>query len=73
MQNLKELEKYIKKNAAQGNIYNVINGIIVYVDNDRAAPANVKLLNKTLKHVYWFYLLSQNVEHDKNNKVSNVK
>lgn len=59
-ENLKELEKYIKDNAAYGNIYNVINGLIVYVDNDKAAPKNVKLLNKTLKHVFWAALLSQN-------------
>lgn len=66
MQNLKELEKYIKKNAANCNIDNVINGLIVYVDNDPAAPANVKMLNKTLKHVYWLALLSKNVELYKN-------
>ena len=65
MLTLKELEKYIKKNAAEGNIDNVINGLIVYVDNDPAATANIKLLNKTLKHVFWLAVLSQNVESDK--------
>lgn len=66
MQNLKELEKYIKKNAANCNIDNVINGLIVYVDNDPAAPANVKMLNRTLKNLYWLAVLKQNVKQDKN-------
>ena len=66
MLTLKEIEEYIKKNAANGNIENVLYGLIAYVEKDPAAPANVKLLNRTLKNVYWLYLLSQNVEHDKN-------
>lgn len=66
MQDLKELEEYIIKNVREKNFYNVINGLIVYVDNDPAAPANVKLLNRTLKHVLWLAVLKQNVESDKN-------
>lgn len=66
MQNLKELESYIKKNAENGNIKNVLYGLIVYVDNDPAAPENVKLLNRTLKSVYWLAVLKENVESDKN-------
>lgn len=65
MQTLKELENYIKKNAANCNIDNVINGLIVYVDNDPAAPANVKLLSKTLKNVFWLAVLNRNVELNK--------
>lgn len=66
MLTLKELEKYIKKNAANGNIENVLYGLIAYVEKDPAAPANVKLLSKTLKHVFWLAVLNQNVEFDKN-------
>lgn len=66
MLTLKELETYIKENAAQRNIDNVINGLIVYVDNDPAAPENVKVLNRTLKSVFWLAVLNQNVESDKN-------
>ena len=66
MPTLKELETYIKENAADGKIYNVINGLIVYVEKDPAAPENVKLLNRTLKSVFWFAVLNQNVESDKN-------
>lgn len=65
MLTLKEIEEYIKKNAANGNIENVLYGLIAYVEKDPAAPANVKLLNRTLKNVYWLYLLSQNVELNK--------
>ena len=65
MPTLKVIEEYIKKNAAEVNIDNVINGLIVYVENDPAAPANVKMLNKTLKHVFWLAVLNQNVESDK--------
>jgi hypothetical protein len=61
---LKELEEYIIKNANEANIYNVINGLIVYVDNDPAAPANVKLLNRTLKYVFWLALLSNQKGND---------
>lgn len=68
MLTLKELEKYIKKNAANGNIENVLYGLIAYVEKDPAAPANVKLLNRTLKNVFWLAVLNQNVEHDKINK-----
>lgn len=69
MQDLKELEKYIKKNAADGKFDNVINGLILYADNDPAAPENVKLLNRTLKHVFWLAVLSSQKENDgkKNN------
>lgn len=66
MPTLKELETYIKENAANGNIDNVINGLIVYADNDPAAPENVKLLNRTLKHVFWLAVF--NVELNKKNK-----
>ena len=59
MLSLKELEEYIKKNAANGNIENVLYGLIAYVEKDPAAPANVKLLNRTLKNVYWLAVLNQ--------------
>ena len=59
MLTLKEIEEYIKKNAANGNIENVLYGLIAYVEKDPAAPANVKLLNRTLKNVYWLAVLKQ--------------
>lgn len=68
MLTLKEIEEYFKKNAANGNIENVLYGLIAYVEKDPAAPANVKMLNKTLKHVFWLAVLNQNVESDKKNK-----
>lgn len=68
MLTLKEIEEYIKKNAANGNIENVLYGLIAYVEKDPAAPANVKLLNRTLKNLFWLAVLKQNVEHDKINK-----
>lgn len=45
---------------------NVLYGLIAYVEKDPAAPANVKLLNRTLKNVYWLAVLKQNVKQDKN-------
>lgn len=65
MLTLKEIEEYIKKNAANGNIQNVLYGLIAYVEKDPAAPANVKLLNRTLKNVFWLAVLKQNVESEK--------
>lgn len=65
MLTLKEIEEYIKKNAANGNIENVLYGLIAYVEKDPAAPANVKLLNRTLKNVFWLAVLKQNVESEK--------
>ena len=59
MLTLKEIEEYIKKNAANGNIENVLYGLIAYVEKDPAAPANVKLLNRTLKNVFWLAVLNQ--------------
>ena len=68
MPTLKEIEKYIKENAAKKNLDNVLNGLILYVENDPAAPENVKVLNRTLKSAFWLAVLNQNVESEKKNK-----
>lgn len=66
MLTLKKIESYIKENAAKKNLDNVLNGLILYVENDPAAPETVKLLNRTLKSVFWLAVLKRNVESDKN-------